>query len=259
MGRKINIVLLAVALLGAFAVIGCGPKYPDCATDDHCKERGEFCVNKTCRPCADDADCAAKTNNPCKVCGVGFQCTQARGCCTSDLDCPGGRCWDLAGKNYGECGDQCRAGHPGDCPADQICRGGNCVPADSCTDDSHCPPGKRCVDGTCVESCNAEPAYFDFNESTLRRDARAVLQNNMECINKRAQNLSIEGHCDERGSDEYNLSLGEKRARKVQRYMKKLGVSVEMNTISYGEERPICTESNEDCWWRNRRGEIVFQ
>ena len=102
--------------------------------------------------------------------------------------------------------------------------------------------------------------FFEYDSAVLTPDGRRTLERQAEWLRLLPEhNVMIEGHCDERGSDEYNLSLGEKRARKVQRYMKKLGVSAEMSTISYGEERPICTESNEDCWWRNRRGEIVFQ
>ncbi|MFQ5792410.1 MAG: OmpA family protein, partial [Acidobacteriota bacterium] len=66
--------------------------------------------------------------------------------------------------------------------------------------------------------------------------------------------IEIEGHCDERGTNQYNLALGERRARAARDYLLQLGVdSSRFKMVSYGEERPQCTEHNEDCWWRNRR------
>ena len=71
--------------------------------------------------------------------------------------------------------------------------------------------------------------------------------------------LLIEGHCDERGSREYNIGLGERRANAVQDFLAAEGVAAsQMSTISYGEERPVCRESDEHCWWQNRRVEIVY-
>ena len=71
--------------------------------------------------------------------------------------------------------------------------------------------------------------------------------------------VTIEGHCDERGSTEYNLVLGDRRAAAVKAYLVSLGISADrMNTVSYGKEKPFCTESNEECWQSNRRGHFVM-
>ena len=71
---------------------------------------------------------------------------------------------------------------------------------------------------------------------------------------------TIEGHCDERGTNEYNLALGERRANAAQSYLVSLGVGqARLRTLSYGEERPVCTESTEGCWQRNRRAHFVIQ
>jgi peptidoglycan-associated lipoprotein len=70
--------------------------------------------------------------------------------------------------------------------------------------------------------------------------------------------VTIEGHCDERGSTEYNLALGDRRAQATKDFLASLGVAADrMNTVSYGKERPICSDHNEDCWQRNRRGHFV--
>ena len=69
--------------------------------------------------------------------------------------------------------------------------------------------------------------------------------------------VSIQGNCDERGTNEYNLALGERRAKSAMKYLNALGISADrMSTISYGEERPVCTEHNESCWWKNRRDDF---
>lgn len=101
------------------------------------------------------------------------------------------------------------------------------------------------------------PVYFDFDKYSLREDARETLKKNALWL--KAHNnvkILIEGYADERGSNEYNLALGDKRAKSVLNYLRDLGVDVEMSTISYGEERPVCFEHNESCWWRNRRAEF---
>ena len=100
--------------------------------------------------------------------------------------------------------------------------------------------------------------YFDFNDATLRADAREALKNDAQVLkNNPNMNVSIEGHCDERGSVEYNLALGERRAESIKSYLTKLGISPSrMTTISYGEEKPLVYGHSEEAWSKNRRGEI---
>lgn len=103
--------------------------------------------------------------------------------------------------------------------------------------------------------------YFDFDSYDLRADARDTLKANGEWLrsNPSAQ-VQIEGHCDERGTTEYNLALGSKRAQSVKDYLVTLGATADrLSTISYGEELPVCTEHNEACWQKNRRARLVIQ
>jgi peptidoglycan-associated lipoprotein len=101
--------------------------------------------------------------------------------------------------------------------------------------------------------------YFDFDRYDIRADARPVLDEIATWMNKNTDtNIIIEGHCDERGTNEYNLALGEKRAKATRDYLISLGVSPSRITIvTYGEERPQCTEHNEACWQLNRRAHFV--
>ncbi|HVO33102.1 MAG TPA: peptidoglycan-associated lipoprotein Pal [Elusimicrobiota bacterium] len=98
--------------------------------------------------------------------------------------------------------------------------------------------------------------YFDLDQSTLRADARDTLQKNYQALQSHPDwEVLVEGHCDERGTTEYNLGLGQKRAAAVRQYYISLGYSgTKVATISYGKENPVCTEHTEDCWSKNRRG-----
>ena len=105
-----------------------------------------------------------------------------------------------------------------------------------------------------------ETVYFDFDNSDLRQDARDVLSKNAETILKSlaGAKIQIEGHCDERGSAEYNLALGERRAKSVQSYLTTLGVKSEnLSIISYGKEKPAVNGSDEAAWSKNRRAEFI--
>ena len=97
--------------------------------------------------------------------------------------------------------------------------------------------------------------YFDFDRYALKDEARDRLAKNAAFMKDHPEfTFTIEGHCDERGTNEYNLALGEKRSSSAKDYMMSLGISAgKLRTISYGEERGTCSESSEGCWWRNRR------
>ena len=109
-----------------------------------------------------------------------------------------------------------------------------------------------------VRAFEAESVYFDFDKSELKSSARAVLAKKAEWLRKNPQfSLGIEGHCDERGTIEYNLALGERRANAVWKFLNALGVSgSRMSTISYGEESPADPAHNSAAWARNRRAEF---
>lgn len=103
--------------------------------------------------------------------------------------------------------------------------------------------------------------YFDFDRADLRPDARETLKANGDWLkNNPAATVQIEGHCDERGTSEYNLALGAKRAQSAKDYLVTLGVQERrISTISYGEEIPVCTEHNEECWQKNRHDRFVVK
>ena len=106
---------------------------------------------------------------------------------------------------------------------------------------------------------NVADAYFDYNKADIRPDARDALAKTAQFLRGSPQiKVNIEGHCDERGSTEYNLGLGETRAQAVRQFLISLGVAAErINTVSMGKEKPFCTESTEECWQQNRRGHFV--
>lgn len=102
--------------------------------------------------------------------------------------------------------------------------------------------------------------YFDFDKYDVRDDAKPVLRSLANYLIKNtSESLLIEGHCDERGTNEYNLALGERRALSAKKYLLSFGVSSSrLETISYGEEKPLCAEKTEDCWAKNRRAHFVI-
>ncbi len=108
---------------------------------------------------------------------------------------------------------------------------------------------------------NVKDIFFDYDQYDIRLDARSVLQANARALAERSGlRFRIEGHCDERGSEKYNLALGDRRANAARDFLIGQGVSADrIETISYGKERPFCSESNEDCWQKNRRAHFVMR
>jgi len=107
---------------------------------------------------------------------------------------------------------------------------------------------------------NVKDAFYDFNKADIREDARQALTRTAEFLRSYPQvKVTIEGHCDERGSTEYNLGLGERRAQAAKNYLISLGIGAgRLETVSWGKERPFCTEHTEDCWQQNRRAHFVM-
>lgn len=101
--------------------------------------------------------------------------------------------------------------------------------------------------------------YFNYDRYDLRAEAKEVLKANAEWLKEHSSaQVKIEGHADERGTQEYNLALGAKRARATMDYLVTLGVSAgRLSTVSYGEELPMCGEHNESCWWQNRNARFA--
>lgn len=107
---------------------------------------------------------------------------------------------------------------------------------------------------------NIKDAFFDLDKSELSSDARDALQKDAEFLRSYPQvRVTLEGHCDERGSEEYNLGLGQRRADAAKQYLVSLGITADrLQTMSWGKEHPFCTEHNEDCWHQNRRAHFVM-
>jgi len=102
--------------------------------------------------------------------------------------------------------------------------------------------------------------YFDNDKSDIRASEQASIQADAAFLQQHPNiNFTIEGHCDERGSTEYNLALGDNRASAVKNALVSAGIAADrIKTVSYGKEKPFCTESNESCWQQNRRGHFVY-
>lgn len=256
---------LAACALAALCLtqIACGPEYPKCDTSEDCrssdkgkKENKLICVQGKCQQCLKDVDCG----DPSKQCNAGI-CERIPDYCASVSDCGAGQ------KCEGNrCKPECAA--DSECGTGKKCDAGRCVTAAECTTDTDCGDGKQCnAEGKCEPKpvvtkppCELNTVYFEYDQSDLRDEARQTLQANATCIKDEKRNVRLEGHADERGSTEYNLALGERRARAVYDYLKALGVSADsLKRLSYGEERPErqCAENDPDsCHRTNRR--VVF-
>jgi peptidoglycan-associated lipoprotein len=105
-----------------------------------------------------------------------------------------------------------------------------------------------------------EDVYFDFDKSNLKPAAQESLLQKADWLRENSDvTVTIEGHCDERGTNEYNLALGDRRAESIKAFLVNLGISASrLTTISYGEERPVCFEGTEECWAKNRRGHFTL-
>jgi peptidoglycan-associated lipoprotein len=125
------------------------------------------------------------------------------------------------------------------------------------------PPKAPVITGAELLSREAQDAYFDYDKSDLRDDARKALTSDADLLKRIFQTdpnfkVVIEGNCDERGSAEYNLGLGDRRASAAKDFLVQLGVPADrLTTISYGKERPVCTEATEDCYQRNRHDHLA--
>jgi peptidoglycan-associated lipoprotein len=236
--------LYCIVSLAAIFAAGCGPKYKDgkCENSEHCKDQtgyGKVCVQGMCQECGGDSDCKA-----------GFVCRgnkcQPRPECEGPADCAAGKsCQD------GRCVSAwtpgtCDADHA--CPSDQDCMGGRCV--------TKARPADVAVAGACDQLAGV---YFGFDEASLTAEARSTLEQDAKCVKPGAK-VVVEGNCDERGTAEYNMHLGQRRADAVKKYLGGLGMAPKsVTTVSYGKEKPVCSEANEGCWQKNRRADLRAQ
>lgn len=244
-----TLVLVGIVWVGSGCI-----RYPNCNNDDHCQEKNEFCLNGMCAQCRLDTHCGEG-----RRCVAGA-CQKIPGFCKAAGDCnPGEVC------RNNRCEDECVASS--DCPDGNVCQNGKCI-AGVCVEDGDCGDGKVCQNNQCVERtastaspCDAlAPVYFDFDESILKASSRETLREHAQCVQSQGKTLLIEGHCDDRGTEEYNLALGERRARSTRDYISGLGAaSGRLKTISYGESKPAKFGSSESVYQLNRRCEFKWQ
>jgi len=118
---------------------------------------------------------------------------------------------------------------------------------------------ERGIEGEVFESKLFKDIYFGYDKYEIRREDEEILKENAAFLKKNPKmKIQIEGHCDERGTAEYNLALGERRANHTKKYLVSLGITSDrISTISYGEERPLDPSNNEEAWAKNRRAHIV--
>jgi peptidoglycan-associated lipoprotein len=130
--------------------------------------------------------------------------------------------------------------------------------------DGDCGDRQLCVSGQCAEitpdlaECSESRVHFAFNVSEIDTQDRASLERMARCLRAdRVLHVTIEGNADERGTEDYNLHLGDRRATAVEHYLANLGVSTsQLKTVSYGKDQPLCSEHSEDCWAQNRRAAV---
>ncbi len=228
--------LLAIGLSGCPST----PKNGECGSNQDCEAQegyGKICVQGHCQECGQDSDCKA-----------GFRC-RANRCeprpeCDKDTDCPAGK--------------TCQLGR---------CAAPNASKAE-CESDGDCGDGKACQGGQCVakggtpDGCSTlEDVTFGFDEYTLSSEARSTLEHHANCFKGgKAAHVTIAGNCDERGTTEYNLQLGQKRADAAKKYLQDMGVSSKtLKAVSFGKERPLCSEHDEGCWAKNRRDNFATE
>ena len=246
---RTNALFVSVCL---FAIASCSPKYPKCNSDSDCREN-EFCVNGQCQQCRQDADC--DKGQQCR----GGRCEDIAGYCESAADCPNGQaCLN----------NRCKAcSEDAECGPGARCRAGRCLQPGQCASDEDCPENQECQGGNCVSpptgvqsaTCQPQPIFFDFNAAGLTSAATSSLQQAAECIKSvNGRTLRIEGHCDPRGTEEYNLALGDRRARAALQYLERLGVATKrIRPVSKGKLE--ATGSDPSSWARDRKVIFVWE
>jgi peptidoglycan-associated lipoprotein len=133
-----------------------------------------------------------------------------------------------------------------------------------CSTDADCGDKQLCVRSQCVDitpelaECSTARVHFDFNDSNVHPEETTKLTRMARCLKADHDlHVMIEGNADERGTDEWNIALGDQRATAVAHYLETLGVSnAQLKTVSYGKERPLCDQHNEACWAKNRRAAL---
>jgi peptidoglycan-associated lipoprotein len=194
----------------------------------------------------------------------------AKAQCIRNEDCAAGQKCSKDGRCVAECSEETAAQ---DCGQGRKCISGRCAAEEECLADADCGDGRACVDKVCraqggvlnssasqkLGDCEVKAVYFGFDDATLSPEARKQLDEDFQCLQKSSfRRALISGHTDERGTTEYNLALGERRADAVRRYLTQLGAEArKLKSLSFGKERPADPGHNEAAWAKNRRVELA--
>ncbi len=157
-------------------------------------------------------------------------------------------------------------GQDSDCQAGFVCQANKCAPAPAPAPKAEAPAPAPEPAAPAAPSMSAECAdaarftiRFGFDEATLTSDSQSSLQTLADCLKSApAKRVVVQGNADERGTSQYNVALGSRRADAARKYLSDLGVSGAIDTVSFGKERPVCRQSSEDCWAKNRRDDFVI-
>jgi peptidoglycan-associated lipoprotein len=241
---------LSLGLL-ALGASGCSPDYPNCQSDGDCESRGEVCAaNGMCAQCAGPLDCGGD----CGVCKEG-KCARAKGCCEADGDCAAGDRSFCSQTPMNErqqrmCVACLRDSH---CPSqDQICDQGACVRS-TCDMDNPCPDYQVCVKDRCqsMKLCELQEVFFYTGSHEIPDDQRPKLAKNKACFDRYRQAtgdrvvLKLSGHADERGEDNKNLVLSQRRAQEVQRALQSLGLPAgKVDIRGAGSREPLVPDAS---------------
>jgi peptidoglycan-associated lipoprotein len=225
MRRALCLALTSFAL--ALTACPSPPKNGECKTSKDCESQagfGKVCVSGRCSECAADSDCKP-----------GFVCTdnacQPRPAASENLPT--------------------KAAPKPECSGDTDCSGGMTCQAGKCAVPS--------VDAACADA-SAFTVHFGFDQASITGDAPDLLKKLAACLQKSpAKRIQVDGHCDDRGTTQYNLALGKKRAEAVKRYLADLGAAGKVDTNTFGKEKPVCHEETEGCWAQNRRAEFTIE
>lgn len=241
---------LGVALSAALFA-GCPPTYPKCSNDEQCSQNSEVCVQGQCQQCATDAHCQEGFVCQATRCVPKPECAD-NAACGQGRSCQAGKCVENAPD--GPCTTD------NDCSVGGRCKDNRCLAPGACTEPSDCGEGQGCEAGRCVSSdasagnCELTPIRFAFNEYSLSSEAQQQLSSLADCL-KTGGALTVAGHADERGTEEYNLQLSNRRAEAVRRYLTDLGIRG-VKAVGYGETQPANPGQSEDAWAENRRVEL---
>jgi len=257
--------ILSAGLLALAATLaGCPaqPGYPECKNDAACSGHAQICVNGFCRQCKDDAQCRSGQQCAAGVCEAKPECAD-NSACAPGLLCRAGKCTP-------ECSEATAAA---DCGPGKRCIANRCAAAEECSGDDDCTSGKACVEGRCRAqgglsasandkiACQPGPIFFGYDDATIDSRARDALAEAWSCVSKLGfRRLVLSGNTDERGTTEYNLALGSRRAEAVRKYLIGLGgEGRKLRAVSYGKEKPADLGHDEGAWARNRRVEIDLE